>query len=403
MKPVKSALFVLLSLTITSLNLMAQEDDKEKSSPYEFTEVKTLKTTPVKDQHRSGTCWSFAATSFLETELIRMGKGEHDLSEMFFVRDAYEEKAADYVRYHGKTNFSPGGQAHDVTNTMGKLGLLPEAVYTGREYGTEKHTHGELHTVLQGYIKGVIKNRNRKLTPVWDDAFNKILDVYLGEVPDSFSYQDKTYTPVSFRDEMGLNADNYIELTSYTHHPFYEKVILELPDNWSYDEYYNLPIDELMEVMHHAIKNGYSIAWDGDVSEKGFSHNNGVAILPEKDITHLDDTEKARWEELTEEEKQKELYDFDKIVKEKKVTQELRQQTFNNYRSTDDHLMHLTGIVEDQEGTNYFVTKNSWDVDSNDYGGYLNMSEPYVRMKTIAIMIHKDALPKKIARKLNVK
>jgi len=379
MKKLTSIILLVLLISVVS----AQKIDKKK---FDFKEIKNLKTTNVKSQGRTGTCWCFATTSFLETELIRMGKGEFDLSEMFFIRNAFETKALNYVRFHGKTNFGQGGQAHDVLNEIAENGIVPESVYSGKVYGQEKHNHSEQTFVLKGMLDGVIKGR--KPTPVWENAYNLVLDAYLGEVPASFTFEGKTYIPESFTKYLGINPDDYIELTSYSHNPYYESFVLEMPDNWSYDGYYNLPVDDLIEVMKKAITEGYSVAWDGDMSDKGFSHKNGVAIVPEDD-----------WENMSDEVKDSV---FVKPGKEKQITQEMRQEAFANYTVTDDHLMHLTGMAKDKNGTYYFLTKNSWGPESNDFGGYLYMSESFVRLHTMAFMIHKDALPKDIKEKLGL-
>ncbi len=383
--PLISSVFLLTVFLVIPYTGEAQ---KKEEKGYVFSNIKKIKTTSVKNQYATGTCWSFATTSFIETELIRMGKGEFDLSEMYPVRNAYNAKALNFIRFHGKANFSQGGQAHDVLNSIRKYGMIPEEIYSGLNYGEEKHIHGELAAVLNGMLEGVVKNRNRKLTPVWQKAFNSVLDAYLGEVPENFTVEDKDYTPLTFTGELGFNPDDYIELTSYTHHPFYSSFPIEVPDNWSSDIYYNLPFDEIIEVMDYALDKGYSVCWDGDVGEKGFSHKNNVAIIPEKE-----------WRDMSEEET-KEI--FKSPGPEKKITQQMRQETFDNYTTTDDHLMHIVGSAEDGRGTRYYLTKNSGGEESNDFGGFLCMSESYVRLKTIAIMIHKDAIPKHIADKLGI-
>jgi len=380
-----SPVFLLAMFLVIPYTGKAQ---KKKEKGYVFSNIKKIKTTPVISQGATGTCWSFATTSFIETELIRMGKGEIDLSEMYPVRNAYKSKALNYIRFHGKANFSQGGQAHDVLNSIRKYGMIPEEIYSGLNYGEEKHIHGELVAVLNGMLEGVVKNRNRKLTPVWQKAFNSVLDAYLGEVPENFTYKNKDYTTKTFAGELEFNPDDYIEFTSYTHHPFYSTFTLEVPDNWSSDIYYNLPFDEIIEVMDYALDNGYSVCWDGDVGERGFSQKNKVAIIPEKE-----------WRDMSEEEIN-EIFESPNL--EKKITQQMRQETFDNYTTTDDHLMHIVGSAEDEKGTRYYLTKNSWGEESNDFGGYLYMSESYVRLKTIAIMIHKDAIPKHIADKLGI-
>ncbi len=395
-----SALMTLV-LVFGSWSLTAQ--DKDTDNGYEFTTKKRIETTSVKDQHRSGTCWSFSAISFLESEMIRMGKEPVDLSEMWTIRHSYSDKAVKYVRFHGNLNFAGGGAFHDVTNVIKKYGIVPEGVYSGLNYGTEKHVHGEIDGVLKGYVDKVLKNRNRKLTPAWHDGFEGILDAYFGEMPEEFEYKGETYTPKSFAKEVvGLNPDDYITLSSYTHHPFYSTFILEVPDNWAYGQVYNLPVDEMMESMDHAIENGYTIAWAADVSEKGFNWTNGVAIVPEDNFEAIDDTEMAKWSDLTDTEKQEMLYDFNGPKPEKEITQEMRQEAFDNYSTTDDHGMHITGIAHDQNGTKYYIVKNSWDDKNHIYEGYFYASEAFVRYKTMDIMIHKDALPTDIAKELGL-
>ncbi|MFP4604221.1 MAG: aminopeptidase C [Bacteroidales bacterium] len=389
-------LLFLITLLITAPSFAQDEE-----TGYEFTTVEELPATSVKNQYRSGTCWSFSGISLLESEMIRMGKEAVDLSEMWIVRNAYSDKAEKYVRFHGHLNFAGGGAFHDVTNMIKEYGIVPESVYDGLEYGEDKHVHGEFDAVLKGYVDEVMENKNKKLTPVWHDGFNKLLDTYMGEKPEKFTFEGKEYTPESFASEyVGINPDDYIELSSYTHHPFYSKFILEVPDNWAYGEVYNVPVDELIEVIDHAIESGYTVAWASDVSEKGFSWKNGVAIVPSEDIEDMTGTEQSKWEDLTEEEKEEMMYSFEEPVNEKKITQEMRQEAFNNWKTTDDHGMHITGIAKDQNGTKYYKVKNSWSDKDHIYDGYLYASEAFVRYKTMDIMIHKDALPEEIADKL---
>lgn len=395
---------LLLALTTTFFNftpgqVLAQDD---ADTAYIFETVVEIPVTTVKDQHRSGTCWSFAGISFVEAEVLRITGEETDLSEMFIVRNAYSVKGLKYVRMHGSSNFGPGGQGHDVINVMVEYGIAPEAVYAGLEIGEDKHNHGELDAVLQGFLDAVIKKRAGKLSPKWFEAYNAILDIYLGPIPASFEDDGTVVNPITYAESLEIKLDDYIEITSYSCYPYYEAVNLEIPDNWSDDLYYNLPLEDMMEVINYALEEGYTVCWDGDVSDRGFSHRNGVAILPEKKVESLSGTERERWEKLTSTEKGKELYVFEKPGDEKDVDEAMRQEHFDNYTSTDDHLMHLTGIMEDQHGTRYYVTKNSWDDDSNDKGGYLYMSAPYVRLNTVAVMIYKDAVPEKIAEKLGL-
>lgn len=388
---------LIISLVLASSNLKAQEEKKPEG--YKFTVEKQIKTTSVKNQYKSGTCWSFSTLAFIESELIRMGKGEYDLSDMFCVRHAYSDKAEKFVRMHGSINFGGGGAAHDVTDMIRKYGIVPEEAYSGLNYGESKHDHGEVDAVLKAYIKAVADDNNKKLTTAWLTGFNGILDAYLGKLPENFTYKGKTYTPQSFAKELGINADDYIEFTSFTHHPFYSKFILEVPDNWAWGEMYNLPLDEMMKTIDNAINNGYTVAWGADVSEKGFSWKNGVAVVPDEEKPDLQGSERDKWEKLTEREKAAQLYTFEKPVKEKVITQEMRQLAFDNFQTTDDHGMQICGIAKDQNGNKYYIIKNSWS-NEGKYDGYFYASEAFVKFKTMDIMIHKDAAPKDIMKKL---
>ena len=392
-------LFVFAGI-VTAFNAFGQdEEQKPEEEGYVFTIEKELDATSVKNQYRSSTCWSFSAISFLESELLRMGKGEYNLSEMFVIRHAYGDKAKKYVRLHGSLNLAGGGAFHDVITIMNKYGMVPEEVYDGKVLGEENHIHGEMDNVVKAYVKAVVENKNKKLTPVWYQGLNGILDAYLGEIPEEFEYNGNKYTPVSFTESLGLNLDDYVELSSFTHHPFYEEFVLEVPDNWEWGLVYNIPMNEFAEVLDYAIDNGYTIAWGADVSEKGFSWKNGIAIVPEVAMLDMTDTEKEKWDELTTKEKQAALYKFDKPGREKIITQEMHQEAFDNYSMTDDHGLHITGKAKDQIGNEYFIVKNSWG-DGGKYDGYFYASKSFVLMNTLDIMVHKDAIPKHIKKKL---
>jgi len=398
--------YFLSVITLGFIFLAAQvaakeKKDQKKDEGYQFTRKIEIPATSVKDQASSGTCWSFATTSFIESELIRLGKGTYDLSEMFFVHYAYPKKAVKYLRYQGGGNFGEGGQAHDVMSIISEFGMVPEEAYTGINYGLTYHRHAEMVTVMKGILDHSLESKS-SFSGKSVEVVRAALNIYLGQIPDTFSYQGTHYTPKSFSTQTGFNPKDYVELTSYECYPFNEWVNLEIPDNWSQDKYFNLPIDELVQVMNEAFAKGYSVNWDGDVSEPGFSHNNGVAIIPDNDPKNMEESERVKWEALSQEEQAEMLFDFTKPRNEKKITQEMRQRTFNKFQTTDDHLMHLVGTAVDQKGTPYYLTKNSWAADSNSLGGYLYMSESYIRLKTIAIQVHKDAIPEAIRIKLGL-
>ncbi|MBT3385964.1 MAG: aminopeptidase [Prolixibacteraceae bacterium] len=398
-------LFSIVFMVLAVHFVFAEDENKKDKTVkgYVFEDEIVIPATPIKDQYRTGTCWSFSGLSFLESEMLRLGNHEVDLSEMFIVWHTYLAKARKHVRVHGNLSFSAGGAFHDVTNMISKFGIVPESVYNGLKYGEEKHVHGEMDRVLLQHIDAVIENKNRKLSTVWNEAMEATLNSYLGEIPQKFEYEGKQFTPQSFAsDFVSLNMDDYVEISSYTHHPFYSKFILEVPDNWSWDEMYNVPINELEEIIDYSLKNSFTVAWAADVSEKGFvTSNKGVAVLPAKLTKDMSDAEIARWESLSEKDKEKELYQFEEPVPEMVVTQEMRQAAFDNYQTTDDHGMHIVGTAKDQEGRIFYKVKNSWG-DYNKYKGYFYASKPYVNYKTMCIMVHKDGIPKSIKEKLEL-
>lgn len=375
----KSLLLSVIGLVAFSASAMAQ-DAEPASAPYkyEFTIVKENPATPVKDQASTGTCWCFATNSFIESELLRTGKGEHDLSEMFVVRHNYIRRIKDNILRRGEGNIGPGSIAHMYIWVMKNVGIMPEEAYNGINYDSKRHNHGDLNT----WVKSINATAVEMKKPLPKEIVDGVLDAYLGKVPEKFTYQDKEYTVESFTKAMGLNADDYVEITSFTHHPFYEKVMVEVPDNWDYATMYNLPLNEMMQVIDNAINEGYTVAWDGDISEPGYVFRHFIAVNTKEDLR-----------------KQRELK---AKAKEESVTQESRQHGFETFATVDDHLEHITGIAKDQDGVKYYKTKNSWGVESNGTG-YHYLSEEYVKAKTISILVHKNSIPKAIRAKLGIK
>lgn len=379
--------FFLLALSII-LFLGAGAQETKKVGGYVFTTVKDFKATPVKNQNKSGTCWDYSCSSFVESELIRMGKGDFNLSEMFNVRNAYVDKAEQYVRWHGLKEFGPGGEFHDIMNIIKNKGIVPYDVYPGMLVDEKNPVHGEMDGVLKAIVETIVKNPNGKLTNIWPKVIEDVLDDYLGKYPSQFTYNGKSYTPLSFAKELGINPDDYVEITSFAHHPFYKKFVLEVQDNWVGSEIYNVPLDEFSKIIDNSLTNGYTVAWGADVSDEGFSFKNGLAIVPE-----------MKWADM--EKKEKDSI-FKHPVPQKKITQEIRQKAFDNYMTTDDHGMHITGMATDQTGQKFYKVKNSWGTKHNDFDGYFYASESYILLSSTDIMVHKNAIPKDIAKKLGI-
>lgn len=387
-----------LGLFLAATTIATAQDKADEG--YKFTDIKRLPTTSVKSQDRAGTCWSWSTISFLESEIMRKGKDSVSLSPMFVVWNTYHAKGDKYVRMNGHVNFGQGGASADVTWAIQNYGIVPLELYKGLNYGEDVHAHGELDAVLKGYVDAVIKNPNKKLSTAWQRGYDGVLDAYLGEKPEKFNWKGKEYTPMTFTsDACGLNMDEYISLTSFTHHPFYTQFALEVEDNWIGEMSYNIPLDEMMEVLDKAIDNGYTFSWGTDVSEMGFTRD-GLAVVPDENIKEMSDAEIAKWVKMPKSAQQAEL--LKKPGKEKVITQELRQKEFDNKLTTDDHGMHVVGKAVDQIGNKYFIVKNSWG-NYGKYNGYLYASYPFVAYKTTSVMIHKDALPKDLKKKLGIK
>ncbi|GJM60614.1 MULTISPECIES: aminopeptidase C [Persicobacter] len=398
----KNALATVALGASVSFAAQAQEVKTNKENGgYEFTTIKDLEGGEVKNQWRTGTCWSFSALSYFNAEVKRVSGQEVNLSEMWIVRNAYFMKAEKYIRMHGKTNFGEGGAFHDIPYVMSSYGIVPESVYEGNIEGQgERRHHAELESLLKSMCDTFIENKSGKLSPAWRDAINGVLDAYFGVRPETFEVDGKEFTPESYLASLKLPLNEYVSITSYTHHPFYEQFIIAIPDNWAWKSSYNVTMDEMLAIAEGAIDKGYSFAWGADVSEAGFSYRDGLAIVPGDGIK----VEKRGRDNrnFSDAGAEKSSNAFDRPMEEKEITQELRQAAYDNYETTDDHGMHITGLVKDQNGSKYFIVKNSWGK-TNDCDGYFYCSEAYFKYKTMNYVLHKDALSKDMKKKLGIK
>ena len=375
---------VLATVMPSQAGTRKKQQEPEWVNPYQFTEVVRIPVTSVKNQNASGTCWCFATTSFLEAELLREGKGEYDLSEMFTVRYNYYERLNDNYLRRGKGNIGEGSIAHMALKVIDKYGIVPQSAYLGINYDSPLPDHRELGTYIAAIAGASVELRQR--SPEYFELQDALFDIYMGKIPENFEYEGKEYTPISFRDMLGIDIDDYVEITSFSHHPFYQEVPLEIPDNWDHELLYNLPLDDMMAVIDNALNNGYTVCWDGDVSEQGYVFMpTGVAVLPADPRTDMQTIAASS-----------------SIIEEVEyVDQAMRQAGFESFTTTDDHLEHITGIATDPAGTRYYITKNSWG-ERGPFGGYHYMSEKYVRAKTASILVHKDAIPSDIKAKMGL-
>lgn len=392
--------FSVAALCLPAL-LRAQPSDGSKQVEYQFTTVKANPITSVKNQFRSGTCWCFSSLGFLESEAIRLNNIKDttlypDFSEMFVVSHSYQDRAEKYVRLDGKLNFGAGSECNDVLYVAKHYGLVPQGVMPGLNYGTELPVHGEIDALAYAYVKAIASNPNRVLSTAWKKGFQGIMDAYFGECPTEFTYNGVKYTPESYRDSYKINPDDYVSLTSYTHHPFYEKFALEISDNWRWEQDWNVPIDEFMAALDNALENGFTVAWGTDVSEKGFTRD-GLGILYKEQVKKTSGSDQERWVGKSEEKN-----DEPQAPEEEVADQAYRQKGYDNKTLTDDHGMQIFGIAKDQFGKKYYMVKNSWGT-AGKYKGIWYVTEAYVRGKSMDITMHKDALPKSLAKKLGVK
>jgi len=401
---------IFLSLSFIGLSLISVAQfgfttppSNAEGSTYQFTKIAKLDATPVESQGITGTCWSFSALSFFESELIRQGNPTPDLlSEMFIVRKAYESKAEKYVRMDGKINFSEGGAFHDIPFVIRNYGIVPKEVYTGLNYGSATHDHSELFSVLNGAMSGLLthmQGSRNGITTSWMTAMNGILDAYLGKDLKEFEFKGKKYTPKSYAKAIGLDMDQYVSLTSFTNHEMNAKCQLAIPDNWAWGDSYNVNLEDLFSATEYALKNGFTVAWGADVSEKGFSFKNGLAIVPEDPSTiEVKGKDNKNFSDAGAD---KNSNAFLTPGKEVVVTPEMRQLAYDNKTTTDDHGMHIVGVYKDQNGTKYFLVKNSWGT-SNYPEGFLYVSDAYFKLKTINIYVHKEGVSPAMKKKLSL-
>lgn len=389
----------LAAVMMLSLSAFTPAQAKGKKDGFVFTTKVEVPITSVKNQNRSSTCWSFSALAFFESELLRMGKGEYDLAEMFVVHHTMIDRAEKSVRLHGDVSFSPGGSFYDAVYCWKHYGIVPQEAMPGIRYGEMLPVHNELDAVAGAYVEAIAKGNWKKLTPVWKEGLVGIYDTYLGECPEKFSYQGKEYTPKSFAAELGLNMDDYVSIGACLHHPLYDEFVVEVPDNWRWALSYNVTMDEMIAIIDNAINTGYPVAWGSDVSETGFTRQ-GIAVAVDESGSDLTGSDAARWVGLSKEDKKKEL--TAKPMPEIEVTPELRQKAYDNWESTDDHGMMIYGIAEDQNGKPYYMVKNSWGT-NNTYKGTWYASKAFVAYKTINILVHKDAIPAEIKEKIKLK
>ena len=397
---------LFLTLLAAGIAFAGLADDKvviPDSTGFKFTDIKVIKTTPVKDQNKSGTCWCYSSNTFFEDEILRKTGKEVHLSEGFVVYHCYLDKAIKYIRMDGRINFAEGGSGLDVPYVWKNYGMVPNEVYTGMTYGDKKFATAELTDALKGYVGVINKNQMKKLSPAWVEGFKGILDAYMGKLPETFVYEGKTYTPKSYAASLPINLDDYIGITSFTHHPFYEPFIMEVADNWVWGSCQNVPMEEMKAIVDNAIEMGYPVDWAADVSEKGFKWRKGYALLvKEKDENDLKGTDRERWEQLSDKDREEEKWEIKGPCPEQEVTQESRQKGFDAKETTDDHGMVIVGRAVDQEGNKYYKVQNSWDTNQL-YHGFFYVSEAYFLAKTIDIYVNKEVIPTNIAKKLGLK
>lgn len=399
-KIIIAALTALIIMPAGAAKKKAAETNKNKPV---FTTIKENKITSVKDQSRSGTCWNFSTLSYFESEALKATGKEFDLCESFVCSKTYMERAIQTVRFHGDCQFSQGGSAEDVLQTLKTHGICPQDAmpFPGSLYGDSLNNFNEFFSLLEPYVNAIARNNAKKISNQWKVGFQGILDAYLGKCPEEFTYEGKTYTPKTFVKELGLNLDDYVSITSYTHHPFYTSFAVEVQDNWRFPQSYNLPMDEMMQIIDNAVNLGYTVAWGGDVSEEGFTRNGLAYAIDGDKANDLAGSDKARWLKLSSEKRKNIIDSLGVTVPEIVPTQEMRQEHFDNWELTDDHGMLIYGIAKDQNGKEYYLVKNSWG-ETGDYKGIWYMTKAYIALNTMDYLVNKNAIPAEIRKKLGI-
>ena len=395
--------FALLVVIATSASTAKKKTDAKEANKPVFTTIKEIPVTSVKDQNRSGTCWDYSTMSFFEAEILKATGKAYDLCESFVANKTYMDRAVQVVRYHGDCQFAQGGSAEDVLATMKTWGICPENAmpFPGSLYGDSLNNFNEFFSVLEPYVAAVAKSDAKKLSGAWKNGLQGILDAYLGKCPEKFTFEGKEYSPKTFMASLGINLNDYVSITSYTHHPFYTAFAVEVQDNWRFPLSYNVPMDEMMKIIDNAVNEGYTVAWGGDVSEEGFTRQGLAYAIDAKATQSLAGSDMARWLKLTADKKRNVIDSLGCKVPEIVPTQEMRQERFDNWQLTDDHGMHIYGVAKDQNGKEYYMVKNSWG-ESGDYKGTWYMTKAFIAANTMDFMINKNAIPADIRKKLGL-
>ena len=393
----------LLAVVATGANAKGKKQPKGDPNKPVFTIVKENPITSVKDQNRSGTCWAYSTLSYFESEILKSTGKTYDLCESFVANKDYMDRAVQVVRYHGDMQFAQGGSAYDVYYVLKNYGICPEDAmpFPGSLYGDSLNNFNEFFSLLEPYVEGIATNKASKISGQWKVGFQGILDAYLGKCPENFTYEGKNYTPKSFASSLGLNMDDYVTITSYTHHPFYSQFVVEVQDNWRNPASYNLPMDEMMQIIDNAVMNGYTVAWGGDVSEPGFTRDGLAYMIDAKKMQSLQGSDMARWLGLSAAKRRNLIDSLGCNVPEVQPTQEMRQERFDNWELTDDHGMLIYGIAKDQNGKEYYMVKNSWG-EAGKYKGTWYMTKTFIAANTMDYMVNKNAIPANIRKKMGI-